>query len=567
MLRAVLLAVMATFLAAGAASAQSSLLQSGPNTPGHVPQYVGQGISQPVVQDGGGSGGGGLGANPGEIGITARSPTNTYPSASSGHGPKGEHACLFDAPTNNPTGYHYLCFDPNAQGGGLFDYGAAGTAAQLPLTFSLNGVAFPFPAPAGGILGPLSTTVGDFATWSNTAGTLVADSPAGAGVLAALSHAPNTASGVAALNGSDNLALPADLAVTGNAGVNGVATIGTGTFAPISYTNTPDLTGASIFAPIANDTTNIPALAVTRTTQGGNPSNQSNETLFVGTHLNLQSPAGFYWGISNQVQVDHNAAPGGNGAYAEAMRSDCEIGAAIEQVLTCWGAAFRSASNSTTAGTYNIGVESEVDKNVADAVPPQYFSNVYFNASFLASFGAYAPGNKINDAAFMVNNFAPAGFGPAGFQVGFECPHSGFGEESIKWSCIYAGNKAPYAIDIGDGTWSSLQIRGVGWQVDPNGGHSIYGVTPIGLDLRYGTFATWQIVGTGWSVDPTGEIAGQSFLALAAPATAYAGEIAYGGTTVAPGAFTCPSGVIGGQTVVGCEVHNVAGRVSYVPDF
>ena len=121
------------------AMAQSSLLQAGPTTPGHVPQYSSSGTMQPVIRDGGGAGGGGDGANIGEIGITAISPTGAYPSANSGNGPLGEHMCLYDAPLTSATGGHYLCLDPNAQGGGLIDYGFFGSATPLPLQFVVNG--------------------------------------------------------------------------------------------------------------------------------------------------------------------------------------------------------------------------------------------------------------------------------------------------------------------------------------------------------------------------------------------------------------------------------------------
>lgn len=155
MLRAVSIVALATALAADAAFGQSVILQGGPTSPGHLPMYVGSGHQQPIVQDGGGSGGGAIGANPGEIGITSRSPINSYPSANSGNGPLGEHLCMFDAPTTNPTGYHYLCFDPNAQGGGLVDYGYGGGATPLPLTISANGVSqtFPFTAPVTPVAG------------------------------------------------------------------------------------------------------------------------------------------------------------------------------------------------------------------------------------------------------------------------------------------------------------------------------------------------------------------------------------------------------------------------------
>ena len=166
-----LLALMAPSLA----FAQATLLQGGPWTPGHAPMYVGQGGSQPIVQDGGGAGGGAVGVTLSELGITARSSTNTYPSANSGSGQYSTHACMYDAPTVNATGFHYLCLDPNAQGGGLLAYGAAGGASNLPFSFIVNGTTYGFPFTVGGIVGPGSTTVGHIATWNNTTGSLLAD--------------------------------------------------------------------------------------------------------------------------------------------------------------------------------------------------------------------------------------------------------------------------------------------------------------------------------------------------------------------------------------------------------
>jgi hypothetical protein len=131
---------LAAALAVFPAFAQSTPYQGGPWTPGHFPQYTGRGSSNAVIMDGGGSGGGGLGINPNEFGVTSYSPTGSYPVASSGNGPNGEHGCLYDAPTTNPTGYHYLCLDPNVFGGGLITYGAGGAASPLSLYFSINGV-------------------------------------------------------------------------------------------------------------------------------------------------------------------------------------------------------------------------------------------------------------------------------------------------------------------------------------------------------------------------------------------------------------------------------------------
>lgn len=135
-------------LAAAPAFGQGAVLQGGPWQPGHVPQYVGQGSSQAVVLDGGGAGGGAAGVNPSEIGVTARG-TGTPPYAGQGTGPFGTNICDYDAPTNSPSGYHFLCLSANAQGGGLVAYGAAGGASALPLNFNVNGVTVPFSAGGG----------------------------------------------------------------------------------------------------------------------------------------------------------------------------------------------------------------------------------------------------------------------------------------------------------------------------------------------------------------------------------------------------------------------------------
>jgi hypothetical protein len=60
---------------------------------------------------------------------------------------------------------------------------------------------------------------------------------------------------------------------------------------------------------------------------------------------------------------------------------------------------------------------------------------------------------------------------------------------------------------------------------------------------------------------------GPSHIATAAAPTVSAGQIGYGSTTVAAGAGTCPTGTVGGQTVQGCVVVNIAGTSRNVPFF
>lgn len=154
--------------------AQSTLLQGGTWSAGRVPMYVGGGSSQPVVVDSGPAGGGGPGVGASEFGLTARG-TGAAPFAGQGSGQYGTNWCDYDAPTTNPTGYHFFCISPNAQGGGLLAYGAGGIAAQEPLSFIVNGTTYPFPFSSGGVVGPGTSIINDVACWNNTNGTLLKD--------------------------------------------------------------------------------------------------------------------------------------------------------------------------------------------------------------------------------------------------------------------------------------------------------------------------------------------------------------------------------------------------------
>lgn len=150
-----LVAVLAIAVPA-AAWGQAAVLQGGTWQQGHVPSYVGFGGSQPIIQDGGPAGGGTTGVGISELDVTAVG-TGTPPYVAQGTGPLGTNACDYDAPIDNPTGYHYLCWSANAQGGGLITYGAGGAAAQLPLNFNVNGNIFNLSA-ASGTVSNIATT-------------------------------------------------------------------------------------------------------------------------------------------------------------------------------------------------------------------------------------------------------------------------------------------------------------------------------------------------------------------------------------------------------------------------
>lgn len=84
-----------------------------------------------------------------------------------------------------------------------------------------------------------------------------------------------------------------------------------------------------------------------------------------------------------------------------------------------------------------------------------------------------------------------------------------------------------------------------------------------GFDGSRGAYSGSFLKGPGnFSVNGSGGMV----LGVAAPTVA-AGQIGYGGTTVAAGSGTCPSGTVGGQTVQGCIVVNIAGTSRNVPFF
>lgn len=177
----------AALICAGALSAQAqSLLQSGAFVSGHASMYVTSGIGQAVISDAGPAAGGGQGVGLSELGLAIRG-IGTGPFANAGTGPLAANLCDYDAPTTNTGGYHFLCFSPNAQGGGLIAYGASRGAPALPLSFVINGATYQFPITVGGITGPTASTIGDIACWNNTVGTLMSDcgvTPSSFGTLA-----------------------------------------------------------------------------------------------------------------------------------------------------------------------------------------------------------------------------------------------------------------------------------------------------------------------------------------------------------------------------------------------
>lgn len=136
-----------------------AILQGGPWAQGHGPMYVGQGSSQAIVMDSGPASGGGVGVGLSEQLLVARG-TGTAPFIAQGSGPFGTNWCDYDAPTTNPTGYHFLCLSANVNGNSYIATGPGGTGTPGGLTFNINGIETTYTGKM-----PLVTSVGaDFNT-------------------------------------------------------------------------------------------------------------------------------------------------------------------------------------------------------------------------------------------------------------------------------------------------------------------------------------------------------------------------------------------------------------------
>lgn len=136
-----------------------AILQGGPWAQGRGPMYVGQGSSQAIVMDSGPASGGGVGVGLAEQLLVARG-TGTPPYVAQGSGPFGTNWCDYDAPTTNPTGYHFLCLSANVNGNSYIATGPGGTGTPGGLTFNINGIETTYTGKM-----PLVTSVGaDFNT-------------------------------------------------------------------------------------------------------------------------------------------------------------------------------------------------------------------------------------------------------------------------------------------------------------------------------------------------------------------------------------------------------------------
>lgn len=365
------------------AKSQSTLLQAGSSTAGHAPMYVGSSASQVTVQDSGPASGGSAGVGLRELNVTARG-TGTAPYAGQGTGPNGEIVCFNDAPTNNSTGYHSLCFSANAQGGGLISYGANGAASALSLNFLVNGTTYEFPFSVDGVVGPSTSVVNDAACWNNTTGTLLKD--CGAFV---------TVAGTNAWTGTNSW--------SGNSNFTGVFRIGgtTQTFPAsgniVGTSDTQTLTNKSIVASQINSgtlpATVMPALTGDVTSSAGAVATTLASGVVTNAKLAAASSANTVKGAATSTTVTDLTVP------------SCSAASNALQWLN--GTGFQCGTLGATTAGWGIALSGGGVISVATAQPPYSF-DVPINMGLTASVGASALTINLTGA----NGSAPSATNP-----------------------------------------------------------------------------------------------------------------------------------------------------------
>jgi hypothetical protein len=253
-MRRILLTLVLSLLP-GLAAAQGVLLQGGPTTDGHAPMYVGNQSpgSQTVVQDSGPASGGGTGLGLAELLLVARG-TGTPPYVAQGTGPFGSNACDYDAPTSNPTGYHYFCFGPNTSlGGPSIIVGYGGGASPLPFTIDVNGINYPFPASLSElIIGTTPVVGGSNGNCLTISGAVVGQQACGT-------------SSITQLTGDVTALGPGSAAAT-------LATVNmnAGTFGSASFVPTITVNGKGLVTAVTNAAISIPGTQLTGTILASN---------------------------------------------------------------------------------------------------------------------------------------------------------------------------------------------------------------------------------------------------------------------------------------------------------
>lgn len=369
---------------------QSAVLQGGPWVTGHPPCYQQSGSgTQPVVRDCGPAAGGGAGVGLSELNITARG-AGTAPYVGLGTGQLGTIFQIQDAPST-AAGGHVLSFSANAQGGGLIAYNPFGNGAQLPLSLNINGATYQFPFSISGIVGPVSSVIGDVVCWNNTVGSVVKDCMgtlqlSGSSSGTSMISVPSVASGVWTLpNATDQFVGRAttdtlthktyDTAGAGNVfSINGnavSAVTGTGPIAVMSVS--PALTGVPT----------VPTAAFgTNTTQVASTANVRGAIAGITLHVQAFSANATYtptanliyavvecWGgggggggVSNPAStIFAGAAGGGAGGYSSKVASAATIGASQSVTAGAAGTGATAGNNAggnggdTAVGTLCIG--------------------------------------------------------------------------------------------------------------------------------------------------------------------------------------------------------------------
>ena len=146
---------LALALLSSAAFAQSGspVKQSGNVTPGHATSWTTNGI----IQDAGTAANGFLSS----IGVVGQ----------------GQTICQRTAAITAPA-YQQLCWNLTDASGVQLVIQNFGADTPQPFSIVLNGTTYQFPYTVGGIVGPVTTTIGHLAIWNNATGSLLADANA-----------------------------------------------------------------------------------------------------------------------------------------------------------------------------------------------------------------------------------------------------------------------------------------------------------------------------------------------------------------------------------------------------
>jgi hypothetical protein len=415
----------------------NAVKQSGNVTPGHAASWTTNGI----IQDAGTAANGFLTS----LGVVGQ----------------GQTICQSTAPPTAP-GYQQVCWNISDATGVSLVIQNFGTDTPQPFSIVLNGTTYNFPYTVGGIVGPVSSTVGDVALFNNTSGSLLSDS----GVL-----------------GSDLVLLDGNNTLTGNNTFSGTNVV------------SPDL-----FSILGPNSTLLPS------------ANTPNELLIESG----SSAHPIIAGNTPTVQISRtesivNGTSSGDGSLGSVMRID----ATTNNTQQLNGLKVFVTTNTSGTGSTNDNVAFYAASVQSGDVNQGHIGYDMFGVTEATTVG--------NGAVFLSGDIqnltgAPALFNPVGTPnlfVGLDLAYyggtghnnGGVGVEirSADFVAYWDVGLAFYAASINTADIQSNSSATNMW-LAPSGTHS------YGLQWGSATFTTAAIFTPGFVVSPTGVVTGQAFI-------------------------------------------------------